>query len=213
MSHQQDFRTGLSAKPAQTSLLAAAFVALAGVFPSTASARSRFIDISLSGSYQSDIQKYLTSTRRSLGLELGLPINSFLDLSLGHTQIQDRDNYNHIYRDVKKSQGVAVPDGELEQNTQIVDTSFNAAVGYTFGFIKPTFFGGALWRRSCLEDTYQDYGCIDQDVTWNAGLGLSTYITTNTRFRVSYRRSPSASQESVKKNYDELTSIGLTWSF
>lgn len=213
MSLQQHFRSFLSAKAVQSSSLSAVLFALTGAFSSSASAGSRFVDISLSGSYQSDIQKYLTSTRRSLGLEFGLPITHFLDLSLGHTQIQDRDNYNQLYRDIKKSQGVAVPDGELEQKTQIVDTSFNAAVGYSFGFVKPTLFGGALWRRSCLEDTYQDYGCIDQDVTWNAGLGLSTYITTNTRFRVSYRRSPSASQESVKKNYDELTSIGLTWSF
>ncbi|MEN9808561.1 MAG: hypothetical protein RLZZ488_128 [Pseudomonadota bacterium] len=210
---QPCFRSCFCSRPLHSSLLAATLVALTAAYPSDASAGSRFVDISLSGSYQSDIQKYLTSTRRSLGLEFGLPINNFLDLSLGHTQIQDRDNYNQVYRDIKKSQGVAVPDGELEQKTQIVDTSFNAAVGYTFGFIKPTFFGGALWRRSCLEDTYQDYGCVDQDVTWNAGLGLSTYITTSTRFRVSYRRSPSASQESVKKNFDELTSIGLTWSF
>lgn len=213
MTHNQKNTKVYSPKSARFSpVFFVALFAVVSSFSSVASAGARFIDISLSGSYQSDIQKYLTSTRRSLGLELGLPLTHFLDLSLGHTQIQDRDNYNQIYRETKKSQGVAVPDGDLEQKTQIVDTSFNAAVGYSFGFIKPTLFGGALWRRSCLEDTYQDYGCIDQNVTWNAGLGLSTYITTSTRFRVSYRRSPSASQEAEKKSYDELTSIGLTWS-
>ncbi|MEN9824428.1 MAG: hypothetical protein RI953_173 [Pseudomonadota bacterium] len=182
------------------------------LFPQRAHAGARYVDISLTGSYQSDIQKYQTSTRRSLGLEIGLPLTHFLDLSLSHTQILDRDVYNELYRETKKAQGVTVPEGDIEQKTQIVDTSVNAAVGYSFGYVKPTLFGGALWRRSCLEDTFQDYGCSDQDVTWNAGIGLSAYITMSTRFRVSYRRSPSASQESSKKNYDELTSIGLTWS-
>jgi hypothetical protein len=194
----------------------AAVFAVSGLFvslsPQQAHAGARYVDISLTGSYQSDIQKYLTSTRRSLGLEIGLPLTNFLDLSLSHTQILDRDVYNELYRETKKSQGVTVPEGDIEQKTQIVDTSVNAAVGYSFGYVKPTLFGGALWRRSCLEDTFQDYGCSDQDVTWNAGIALSAYITMSTRFRVSYRRSPSASQESSKKNYDELTSIGLTWS-
>lgn len=177
-----------------------------------AEARAKFIDISLSGSYQSDIQKYLTSTRRSLGLEIGLPLTDIFDISISHTQILDRDVYNDLYRETKKAQGVTVPDGDIEQKTQIVDTSANASIGYTLGFVKPTLFGGALWRRSCLEDTFQDYGCTDQPVTWNAGIAISAYITLSTRFRVSYRRSPSASQEAAKKNYDELTSIGLTWS-
>lgn len=179
---------------------------------SHAFASARYIDISLTGSYQSDIQKYLKSTRQSLGVEIGLPITPFFDLSLGHTQIVDRDLYNELYRETKRAQGVFIPDGDIEQKTQIVDTSVNAAFGYPIRFIKPTVFGGALWRRSCLEDTYQDYGCTDQKVTWNAGITLSAYITMSTRFRMSYRRSPSASQESARKNFDELTTVGLTWS-
>jgi hypothetical protein len=178
----------------------------------TAWAAARYLDVSLTGSYQSDIQKYLTSTRRSLGIELGLPLTSVFELGIAHTQILDRDVYNELYRETKKAQGVTVPEGDIEQKTQIVDTSVNASVGYWFGYVRPTLFGGALWRRSCLEDTFQDYGCTNQDVTWNAGLALSAYITANTRFRISYRRSPSASQESSKKNFDELTSVGLTWS-
>ncbi|MFZ9519950.1 MAG: hypothetical protein ACO3A4_05675 [Silvanigrellaceae bacterium] len=186
---------------------------IASLFPNIGKAGARYIDISLTGSYQSDIQKYLTSTRRSLGVEIGLPLTNYLDLSLSHTQILDRDIYNELYRETKKSQGVAVPDGDIEQKTQIADTSANAAIGYSFGYIKPTLFGGALWRRSCLEDTFQDYGCTDQTVTWNAGIAISAYIgMSGTRFRLSYRRSPSASQESTKKNFDELTSVGLTWS-
>lgn len=173
---------------------------------------SKLFDISLTGSFQKDIQQFVMSSRRSLGLEIGLPLTDVLDLSVGHTQILDRDEYNEAYREAKKAQGVKLPDGTIEQKTQIVDTSVNASVGHSFGYIKPTFFGGALWRRSCLEDTFQDYGCTNQKITWNAGLAISAYITMGTRARVSYRLSPSVHQPGVKKNYDELVSIGLTWS-
>lgn len=192
--------------------LAAAVLAASLLLYQKAHAGARFIDVSLSGSYNSDIQKYQTSTRRSLGIELGLPLTNIFDVSVSHTQILDRDVYNEIYRQAKIAQGVTVPNGDIEQKTQIADTSVNASMGYLFGYIKPAVFGGALWRRSCLEDTFQDYGCVDQDATWNAGLAVSAYITSSTRFRVSYRRSPSAAQESEKKSYDELTSFGLTWS-
>ena len=173
---------------------------------------SKFLDVSLTGSFQKDIQQFVISSRRSLGLEIGLPLTDVLDLSVGHTQILDRDEYNEAYREAKKAQGVTLPTGTIEQKTQIVDTSVNASVGHSFGYVKPTLFGGALWRRSCLEDTFQDYGCTNQKVTWNAGLAISAYITMGTRARVSYRLSPSVHQPGVKKNYDELVSIGLTWS-
>lgn len=173
---------------------------------------ANFLDVSLTGSFQKDIQQYVTSTRRSLGLEIGLPLTEILDLSFGHTQILDLDVYNEAYRETKKAQGVNLPDGSIEQKTQIVDSSINAAVGQSFGYVKPTLFGGALWRRSCLEDTFQDYGCNDQKVTWNAGLAVSAFITVSTRFRLSYRLSPSIYQSGAKKNFDELVSIGLTWS-
>jgi hypothetical protein len=201
----------------QTHLFSSAvFLCLGSVMllPTQAWARggSRFIDVSLIGSFQKDIQQYVTSTRRSVGLEIGLPLTNVLDLSFGHTQILDLDQYNESYREAKKAQGVTLPDGSIEQKTQIVDSSVNAAIGYSFGYVKPTLFGGGLWRRSCLEDTFQDYGCTNQKVTWNAGLGISAYITMGTRFRVSYRLSPSVHQSGVKKNFDELVSIGLTWS-
>ncbi|MEY4064252.1 MAG: hypothetical protein RIR26_460 [Pseudomonadota bacterium] len=173
---------------------------------------SNFVDVSLSGSFQKDIQQFVTSTRRSLGLEIGLPLTDILDLSFGHTQILDLDVYNEAYREAKKAQGIVLPEGSIEQKTQIVDSSVNAAVGQSFGYVKPTLFGGALWRRSCLEDTFQDYGCTDQKVTWNAGLAVSAIITMSTRFRLSYRLSPSVYQNSGKKNFDELVSVGLTWS-
>lgn len=189
---------------------------IAGVclLPAVGHARggSRYIDISVSGSFQKDIQQYVTSARRSLGIEIGLPLTEVIDLSFGHTQILDVDIYNEAYRAAKTAQGVVLPEGAIEQKTQIVDSSANAAFGHSFGYVKPTLFGGALWRRSCLEDTFQDYGCTDQNVTWNAGLAVSAYITMRTRFRLSYRISPSVHQGGTKKNLDELVSVGLTWS-
>lgn len=173
---------------------------------------SKYMDISLTGSLNKDIQEYMTSSRRSLGIEIGLPITEVFDLILSHTLILDRDEFNEAYRSAKKAQGVNFPEGTIEQKTQFLDYSANAAIGYSFGYMKPTLFAGALKRRSCLEDTFQDYGCTDQKITWNAGLGLSTYITNTTRFRVSYRLSPSVHQSGLKKDYDELVSIGLTWS-
>jgi hypothetical protein len=194
-----------------TKLLSAGLLFGSLLMTENALARARYLDVSLSGSYTSDVRKYLQSTRKSFGVELGLPVTSFFDVSLAHTNILDREVYNDLYREVKKSQGVAVPEGDIEQVTRSLDSSVNAGFGYPIGYVKPTLFGGALWRRSCLEDTFESYGCLDQDVTWNAGVSLSVFITMSTRFRISYRRSPSAAQESSKKNFDELTSIGLTW--
>lgn len=173
---------------------------------------ARFLDVSLTGSLSKDIQQFVTSSRQSLGLEIGLPLTDIFDLAIGHTTIIDRDEYNEAYREAKKEQGVNLPEGTIEQKTLVRDTSVNASIGHSFGYVKPTLFGGALWRRSCLEDTFQDYGCTNQKATWNAGLAISAYITLGTRFRVSYRLSPSVHQSGVKKNYDELVSIGLTWS-
>jgi hypothetical protein len=192
-------------------LLTAALVTGMLIYSGPAHARARYMDVSLSGSYTSDVRKYLQSSRKSFGVELGLPVTDFIDLSIAHTNILDREVYNDLYKQIKKSQGVSVPEGDIEQITRSLDSSVNTGIGYQIGYVKPTLFGGALWRRSCLEDTFESYGCIDQDVTWNAGVAVSVYVTMSTRFRMSYRRSPSASQDSVKKNFDELTSIGLTW--
>ncbi|MBM3381498.1 MAG: hypothetical protein FJY29_03560 [Betaproteobacteria bacterium] len=205
-----------TAKTRTTSLGSAALlsVALMGVVPSLAFARggSRYINISLMGSLQKDIQQYTTSTRRSLGIEIGLPLTEFMEISLGHTQILDRDQYNEAYREAKKAQGVNLPEGPIEQKQQIADNSANISFGYSFGYVKPSLFAGALQRRACLEDTSYNYGCSNQNITWNAGLGLATYITMGTRFRVTYRLSPSVHQAGSKKSFDELVSIGLTWS-
>lgn len=188
--------------------------ALATAFPASAFARggSRLFDVSITGSFQKDIQKFVTSSRRSLGVEIALPLTDVVNLTFGHTQILDLKIYNEAYREAKAVQGVALPEGSIEEKTQIADTSANADVGHSFGDVKPTLFGGALWRRSCFEDTAQDYGCTDQEVTWNAGIAVSAFTNMRPRFRLSYRISPSAHQDSSKKNLDELVSVGLSWS-
>lgn len=199
---------------ARTTMAGSILFATIAIFPGHAHARgaSRLLDISISGSFQKNIQKYVTSTKRSVGVEIGLPLTDVVDLSFGHTQILDLDVYNEAYREAKAAQGVTLPEGAIEQKTQIVDSSANASFGHSFGYVKPTLFGGALWRRSCLEDTFQDYGCTDQSVTWNAGIAISAIITMKTRFRLSYRISPSIHQDDPRKNLDELVSVGLSWS-
>lgn len=196
-----------------------AAVCAAAFTPERAWAQGRYLDISLSGSYQKAHSHYSTNLRRSLGLELGIPLSAYLSLAVGHTIVQSNTEYNEKYREVLVARGLRDLPPKLTQSYQTNDTTVNAAIGVALGALRPSLFGGALWRRSCSEDTFYDEGCEKDPVTWNAGAGLSIFLTQSMRFKVSYRISPSDQDQDAdsletdkKKRFDELVSLGLTWS-
>ncbi len=179
--------------------------------PQLAQARASLFEITLSGNYSERFTDFKKNIRKSWGAELRLPVTGFLEFSLGHNFLEDRDIYNETHRMLQEEQGYTLPDGTLESIDSYIDTTANSGLYYTFGYIRPSLFGGALWRTYCSETTLADYGCQKQDVTWNAGAALSVIITHNLRLRATFRLSPSALSDKSEEVYDQSTSLGITF--
>lgn len=171
----------------------------------------QLFELTLSGSYSERFSEYKTNQTKSWGAELRLPLTHFFEVSVGHSFLEDKDTFNEKYRALQQEQGYTLPEGPIESIDTYIDTTTNAALFYTFGYLRPSIFGGALWRTYCSENTLADYGCKDQDVTWNAGAALSVIITYNLRLRASIRFSPSVVKDNADQKYDQSTSIGLTF--
>ena len=169
----------------------------------------RYFELTLSGSYETRYSQYRENQRKSYGVELLVPLTSFLQLSAGHTFVEDKDIYNDEYRAFQAEQNVALPDGPLFNISTYADTTGNGVLYYNFGYVRPSVFGGVLLRTYCEENPLIDYGCVEQDPTWNAGAGLSMIITLNLRLNISHRVSPAVTYE-TDGQLDGLTSVGLT---
>lgn len=189
-------------------------VALAIAFPASAFARggSRYLDVSISGSYSTNISQYYSGERQILSGAIGLPLTETVGVSFGHTARAEKNTYNDTYREALAAQGVNLPEGPVEQIRNEVNNYVNATVSHWFGDFKSTLEGGAFWRKSCSEDTFQDNGCNEQNVTWNVKLDLAAYMGMRTSFKVSYQISPSEFQGAGKKNLDKVWTTGLSWS-
>lgn len=180
-----------------------------------AHAQGRYLDLSLNGSYAKSLGKSSDTYRRSWGMEVGLPLTSFFNVSLGHTFVEDTTLYSQEYKDALQSKlDYTLPEGRLSARQRIQDYSANGDLGYAFRSVRPSIFGGALRRKVCHEDALEDHGCETQDLTWNGGVALQVYITWSLRFKATYRVSPSVRQPEGRRNklFDELTSLGLQWS-
>jgi hypothetical protein len=181
-------------------------------FSATAHAQgAQLFELTLSGSYSERFSEYKTNRTKSWGAELRLPLTHFFEVSVGHSFMEDKDTFNEKYRAMQQDLGYTLPEGSIESIDTYIDTTTNAALFYTFGYLRPSIFGGALWRTYCSENTLADYGCQDQDVTWNAGAALSVIITYNLRLRASVRYSPSVVKDNEDQKYDQSTSLGLTF--
>ena len=141
-----------------------------------AQAQGRLLDVSLDGSYQKNSTKAYINTRKSLGLELGVPITSFFTVTAGQTLLDDRTKYS-VEWIAQRSTQTKFPDNKYEQSKQTTDTTVNGALGIGLGALRPSIFGGALWRRECSEDSFQDDGCEKKPLTWNAGVSASVFLT------------------------------------
>lgn len=166
-------------------------------------------ELTLSGSYEERFSQFKTSQRRSWGAELVVPLTSFFQFSAGHTFTEDKDLFNDEYRTFQLERGVDLPEGKIEAIDTYIDTTVNGVLYHNFGYVRPSVFGGALWRTYCEENSFADYGCDEQDVTWNTGAGLSVKITGNLRLSLTYRITPSVTYKTDER-LDTLTSLGLT---
>ena len=173
--------------------------------------RVPILELTLKGNYSERVSDYKKNYTKSWGVELRLPLSNFFELSLGHNFTEDRDVFNEDYRSLQEAQGNTLPEGKIESTDTYIDTTANAAIFYTFGYVRPSILGGALWRTYCSENTFVDYGCSEQDVTWNAGAALSMIVTYNLRLRLTYTFSPSFVSDESSEKYDQSTSLGLTF--
>lgn len=189
--------------------LAALSLTVLGLFGSEAHAT--IFELNLNGSYEERLSQFKNNQRRSWGVELAVPLTSFFQISGGYSYLEDKDVFNDDYRTFQESQGIVLPEGPLETIDTYVDTTVNGVLYTTLGYVRPSIFGGAMWRTYCEENSLVDYGCKEQDLSWNAGASLSVMVTYNTRLRMTYRVSPSVS---AKNNtpLDTLISMGLTFS-
>ena len=168
------------------------------------------MDISLNGSYQKNNSDMKITYRRSLGLDLGLPIGRFFEVSAGYLLHQQIDKYTELYKQSARNKGYNLPDDTLEMRQNENQISLNGSMGMWLNSIRPSIFGGALWRKACQEDTFSSYECFPMKLTWNAGVGIALALTYRMRIKISYRISPSV--EDAKKQHDELTTVGWIWS-
>jgi opacity protein-like surface antigen len=170
------------------------------------------LEVTLTGSLEERFSQFKTNQRRSWGAEVLVPIASFLQLSAGHTFLEDKDTFNSEYREFQSERGVALPPGAIESIETYIDSTVNGVLFQTLGYVRPSIFGGALWRTYCEENSLADYGCIEQDLSWNAGAGLSMRVTNNLRLGITYRVTPSVTHKKDKR-LDTLTSLSLTITF
>ena len=194
----------------------ATFAGLAAfmLFPVHAFARgaSRDVDVSLTGSYATNISQYYESERQNISGAIGLHITETVGVSVGHNLKAEKNTYNDKYREALEAKGVQLPEGAVEQTRTERNNYVNATVSQWISSFRTTIGGGAFWRTSCSEDTFQDDGCNKQDVTWNVTLALEYVLGMRTSFKVSHQLSPSEYQGSGAKNLDKVWTTGLSWS-
>ncbi len=169
-------------------------------------AQYEYLSMTLNGMLGNHYYRLEKHEKTLLGLEIGIPLTRFFQIDLGHSYNQDKTTYSDEYRKNVESLGYTLPLGKIEQMNSSLQTYANGSVGFIIGFVRPTLFGGALWQTTCDEDTFQDYGCQRQPMTWNAGVGLGAVLTRFVQLKAQYRISPNT----LKTKNTEL-SLGLTW--
>jgi len=183
---------------------------------SKAWSQGKYANISIDGTYLKKLSEYTVKEKYTIGGELGVPVNEYLEISLGHQYVVDKDVYTDAYKTMLKNYylekyGVEVPleNEELMKEYRYTITSLNGGMGVMIGYVKPSLFGGAVWQTVCESDSYQESECTTEDVSWNVGVSLAVVVTRSLRLRSSYRLMPSLRDD--KETYDGQMTVGLTW--
>lgn len=171
-------------------------------------AQAKYLNITLNGSYEEQSATDYNETSTTYGLELGIPITWFFELSFGHSVTQEKRVYSQEYTDYLVSRSLPRPEsGVYTDKSNQLDTTANASLGYPIGYFYPYIFGGRLWRNVNQENSYYVSKPVKQE-TFNAGVGVSVFLTMQMRLKLSHRVSPSAKDSKV---LDSLSSVGLSW--
>lgn len=208
-------------------LIACAFL----MWLTPAFAKDGFVDISVTGMQQKDNYKdgAAVETKSTLGVELGIPITDYFQISFGYTYYEEKMSYNDE-SSARARESVAIntctsgtTSDKTECATEIMngkkftsvltksDITANTSFGYPIGLFYPSVFFGKLWRKTQEKNSVTTEKEVPNS-TWNAGLAAQMYLTYRLRFKVSYRLSPSVNFSSSNREFDTLTSLGFTYS-
>ena len=173
------------------------------------------IDISFNGNYSTSYTSTYKYTRTSYGLEIGLPLNRFMQLELGESYTSDLYEYNDAYKTNLTSQGAtSLPAGKLTQQIDSTDTYTNLSVGLFNYYFSPSIYGGIMNRKQKTKDIYGQESNDEVPMTWDAGAALSIRITRYFHLKITYRISPSGVNSPYgNPYYDQSYWGGITLSF
>ncbi|MGY3804300.1 hypothetical protein ACWNT8_09585 [Pigmentibacter ruber] len=173
------------------------------------------IDITFNGNYSTSYTSTYKYTRTSYGLEIGLPINRFMQIEMGESFTSDLYEYNDAYRTYVASQGTkTLPAGQLTQQIDSTDTFTNLSIGLFNYYFSPSIYGGILNRKQKTKDIYGQESNDEVPLTWDAGASLSMRITRYFHLKITYRISPSGVNSPYgNPYYDQSYWGGITLSF
>lgn len=209
-------------------LIAASAVATFA-FQTTAFARDSMLDISVNGMQQRDQYESGIDIKESLGIELGIPITQYFQISLGYAINRETFEYSIEASEYKRQQAAVkycsggtntdsmacvaeYVNGEKYIDRKLnTDITTNASFGYQLGLWYPSFFFGKLWRTTNVSNSIEK-GEDSKNPTWNAGVAMQVYLTYKLRFKASYRISPSTISSPSSRKFDTLMTLGFTYS-
>lgn len=181
--------------------------------PMQSFAQGKIADISMDGSYSKARGSVKSTTRRTAGLEIAIPVSPYFQVGLGYSLFRedahrdgpdaDRDAEAILARGL----GYPLPDKE---SSQASDATINGVFRFQIGMVVPFVFGGALWRTLCRENSFYDYGCEGKNMLWNGGGGLSLFLTQRLKARLKLSVSPPITEE--KGKFDTNTTFGFSYS-
>lgn len=173
-------------------------------------AEGRYMNITVNGSYDQEHTKDYDYTKRSYGLEVAFPITWFFEIAVGTTANTETKKYTDAGTvNLIDTHQISFMTGNYFQTITQTDVTINGSLGYPVGYIYPYLFGGYLKRSYDENNSVYDTGTIPLN-TYDAGIGVSIFVTNQIRLKLSERFSPST-RKSTQKLYDSLLSVGLTW--
>lgn len=199
------------------------------VLHSTALARESLLEVSVNGMQQNDQYESGVDIKESLGVELGIPITPYFQISLGYAINRETFEYSTEASVIKREDAadrlcragtdtdITACRAEYENGESYIyrkvntDITTNASFGYQLGLWYPSIFFGRLWRTT-NESNSIEKGEDSKNPTWNAGLAMQVYLTYKLRFKASYRISPSTISSPEKRKFDTLMTLGFTYS-
>ncbi|KAB8033777.1 hypothetical protein [Fluviispira multicolorata] len=176
-------------------------------------AEGHYFNLTINGNYQTSYSSTYKNTQLTWGVELGIPLFQYLELSLGKSYTKDTYEYTDDYKNSLTNKGLVLPAGTLTQENDTSDTYINLTLSPIWTYINPSIFGGFLMRNVCSRDYFGDNTCENQALTWNAGGAISFYLSQYLRIKFSYKISPSGYSLNQKKYYDETITAGITFVY